>query len=93
MSWACGVYAFSQGDRGLVGPPGEKAIIKILPKMKADMKGPKGDHGKMGEPGFPGPRGDYNHIYFLLKNTKGSILNMQGLEFKIFMLTAIQNIY
>lgn len=63
-----------------MGPPGEKPIIKIPPQMKDDMKGTKGDHGKMGEPGFTGPRGDYNHIYFLLKDTKSSILHMQCLK-------------
>lgn len=70
------VYTFSQGERGLVGPPGEKPIIHISPQEKEVMKGAKGDHGNMGDPGFTGPRGDYSHIYFLLKYTKSNILHM-----------------
>lgn len=43
------------GERGLVGPPGEKPTIPIV--MKLEMKGVKGDPGEEGLKGFVGPRG------------------------------------
>lgn len=58
MGFECLVNACSEGERGLAGPPGEKPIIHIPPSMKEVMKGAKGDHGKMGDPGFTGPRGN-----------------------------------
>lgn len=46
-----------------MGPPGEKLMP---PNMKKVMKGAKGDHGYMGDPGFTGPRGDYSHIHTVI---------------------------
>lgn len=43
------------GDRGVKGPPGEKPQIPL--HIIVDMKGVKGEHGPLGDPGFPGPRG------------------------------------
>lgn len=41
-----------------MGPPGEKPVMIITPALKDVMKGAKGDHGYMGNPGFTGPRGE-----------------------------------
>ncbi len=49
-----------------MGPPGEKPTIPITPHMKEVMKGLKGDHGKIGDPGFTGPRGNFTHIIIIL---------------------------
>jgi len=54
----------------VVGPPGEKPIMKIPPQMLDNMKGIKGDHGKMGDPGIIGPEGGYNHIYLFYARTQ-----------------------
>lgn len=65
-TFECVLSFFCEGDRGLTGPPGEKPIVQITPHMKETMKGAKGDTGKMGEPGFTGPRGEYIYIYIVL---------------------------
>ena len=43
------------GDRGLMGPPGDKPHIPR--QIIADMKGTKGEDGHLGDPGFTGARG------------------------------------
>ncbi len=76
MGFVCLVCACSQGDRGLMGPPGENPTILITPHMKEVMKGVKGDHGKIGDAGFTGPRGNFTHVNLLLKGTKNNIFHV-----------------